>query len=85
MKQDWRTAPLDPRQQALCGFAERLTLAPASMSRADVDALRAAGLDDRAVLDAVQVIGYFNYINRLVEALGVPLEDDMPARQGASS
>lgn len=50
------------------------------MREDDVRALRAAGIDDRGVLDAIQVISYFNYINRLVEATGVPLEDFMPPK-----
>jgi len=53
------------------------------MRREDVETLRRAGLDDRAILDAVQVAGYFNYINRLVEALGVPPEDFMPPHEEA--
>ena len=44
------------------------------MAQADVDALRAAGFDDRAVHDATQVVSYFNYINRVADALGVELE-----------
>ncbi len=77
MKADWTRASLTPRRRALCEFAAKLTREPAAMREQDVQALRAAGLDDREILDAVQVIGYFNYINRLVEALGVPPEDFM--------
>lgn len=80
VKRDFRTAALTPRQRALCEFAERLTARPAAMDEAQVRALRAAGLDDRAILDAVQVIGYFNYINRLVAALGVEPEDFMKGK-----
>jgi alkylhydroperoxidase family enzyme len=40
-----------------------------------VTALRAAGWDDRAIHDAVQVCAYFNYINRIAEGLGVDHED----------
>lgn len=39
-----------------------------------MDALRAAGFDDTAIHDAAQVIAYFNYINRVADALGVDLE-----------
>jgi alkylhydroperoxidase family enzyme len=45
------------------------------MSPADLDELRAAGLDDPAIHDAVQVIAYFNYITRIADALGVEPED----------
>jgi alkylhydroperoxidase family enzyme len=45
------------------------------MTPADLDVLRSHGLDDRAIHDAVQVIGYFNYITRVADALGVEPED----------
>ena len=48
------------------------------MSAADLEELRAAGLDDAALHDAVQVIAYFNYINRVADALHVDLEPGMP-------
>ncbi len=44
------------------------------MTAADVESLRSGGLDDRAIHDAVQIIGYFNYINRVADALGVEPE-----------
>lgn len=44
------------------------------MREADVAALRAEGFDDVAIHDAIQVIGYFNYINRIADALHVDLE-----------
>jgi uncharacterized peroxidase-related enzyme len=62
---------------ALCAYAEKLTLTPAKMTEADVSAMRAAGFDDVAVHDAVQVIGYFNYINRIADAIHVDLEPEM--------
>jgi alkylhydroperoxidase family enzyme len=45
------------------------------MSPADLEGLRARGLDDPAIHDAVQVIAYFNYITRIADALGVEPED----------
>ena len=72
---DWRTASLAPVDRALCEFAAKLTHHPHDMTPADLDALRAHGLDDRAIHDAVQVIAYFNYINRVADALGVESED----------
>jgi len=50
------------------------------MAAADVAALRAQGFDDRAIHDATAVIGYFNYINRVADALDVELEPEMPRR-----
>ena len=75
LARDWRSAPLSRVDQALCGFAAKLTNTPSQMSPADLDGLRAVGLDDRAIHDATQVIGYFNYINRVADALGVEPED----------
>jgi len=54
------------------------------MQRADVESLRAAGLDDAGVHEAVQVIAYFNYINRVADGLGVDLEPGMPPRDSES-
>jgi uncharacterized peroxidase-related enzyme len=71
---DCRTAELDGAERALCAFAEKLSLAPAEMAEADLAPLRAAGLDDVAIHDAVQVIAYFNYINRVADALHVEVE-----------
>ena len=45
------------------------------MTAADVTALRQAGLHDVAIHDATQVAAYFNYINRVADALGVEPED----------
>ncbi len=75
---DWRTAPLEPVDRALCAYAEKLTREPWAMRREDVETLRAQGLDDSAVHEAVQVIAYFNYINRVADALHVDLEPGMP-------
>ncbi|MEW6323630.1 MAG: peroxidase [Acidobacteriota bacterium] len=75
---DWRSAPLADTDRALCAFAEKLTRTPQAMTRDDVEALRALGLDDRAVHDAVQVIAYFNAITRVADALGVELDEGAP-------
>jgi alkylhydroperoxidase family enzyme len=56
------------------------------MGPGDVAALRGAGASDRAIHDLVQVVSYFNYINRVADALGTDLEDFMtagPARHGS--
>lgn len=44
------------------------------MDAGDIARLRAAGLDDQGISSATQVIAYFNYINRIAEGLGVPME-----------
>ena len=75
---DWRTAALSDLDRALCAYAEKLTRTPAAMTEADVELLRSRGLDDVAVHDAIQVIAYFNYINRVADAVHVDLEPGMP-------
>ena len=75
MVRDWRKAPLTPVNRALCELAEKLTHRQRQMSPADLDELRARGLDDPAIHDAVQAIAYFNYITRIADALGVEPED----------
>ena len=68
---------LTPRQKALCRFAEMVTRAPAAMDARHVETLRQHGLTDRDILDAVQIISYFNYINRVADALGIDPEPEM--------
>lgn len=72
---DWRQADLSEADRALCSHAEKLTLHQNDVSPADLDRLRAHGFDDRAIHDATQVIGYFNYITRVADGLGVEPED----------
>jgi len=74
VRSDWRTAGLDGKTEALLEYCEQLTQSPSEMTGADVQRLRAAGWDDRAVHDAAQVIAYFNYINRVADGLGVDPE-----------
>lgn len=78
LQEDWRRAELPPADRALCLYAEKLTREPAAMGEADVEVLRAAGFDDVAIHDAIQVIAYFNYINRVADAVHVELEPEMP-------
>lgn len=62
------------RQRALCDYAAKMTREPASMTAADLNPLREAGLSDEAILDVVEVAAYFNYINRVADALGIDPE-----------
>lgn len=78
VKRDYRTARLSERQLALCEFAEKLTRTPWEMTREDIERLKSVGLNDRDILDAVEIIGWFNYINRVADALGVDPEPGLP-------
>jgi uncharacterized peroxidase-related enzyme len=72
---------LPERMAALCHYALKLTVRPSEMTAGDVEALRRAGCSDRDVVDVDQVAAYFNYVNRVVDGLGVELEDDWPERE----
>lgn len=47
------------------------------MSRSDVEGLRRAGFPDEDIHDIVQIVSFFNYINRVADALGIPPEPEM--------
>lgn len=73
---NWRQAKLSPREEAMCAYAEKLTLRPAEMTEEDLTPLREADLTDHEILEMVQVIGMFNLTNRISSALGfVPNEE----------
>jgi uncharacterized peroxidase-related enzyme len=70
-------AAVTPRERALLAYADKLTLRPADMTAADVEALRKAGLDDRSIHDACAIVAYFAFVNRIADGLGVELESHM--------
>ena len=77
VQRDYHSAGLIPREVALLDFAVKLTKAPAGTSRNDLDFLRGHGFSDEQLVDAVQCIGYFNFINRVLDGLGVDPEPGM--------
>jgi uncharacterized peroxidase-related enzyme len=67
----------EPRERAMLVYARKLTLDPASVSEADLERLRAAGMDDGEILEVNQVAAYFAYANRTVQGLGVTTDGDV--------
>jgi len=65
------------RELELMRYTEKLTLRPGEMQELDVARLREAGVDDGEILEANQIIGYFNYVNRCLNGLGVTTENDV--------
>ena len=63
------------RGNARCDFAVKLTHAAATVEAGDIDELGAQGLDDATISDAIQVVGYFNYVTRVADGVGI---DDEP-------
>ena len=66
----------DGAELALMHYAKKLTVTPGSMTEADVLLLRQEKLDDGQILEANQIVGYFNYVNRLLNGLGVTTAGD---------
>lgn len=67
---NWRQADLPEREAAMAAYAEKLTLEPADVTEADLEPLRAVGLDDHQLMELVQVVAMFNLTNRVSSALG---------------
>ena len=78
LKNGYETADLDSRDRAMLDYAAKLTREPWNMRESDLDALREAGFSDSAILDICQVTGYFAFVNRLADGLGVELEHYWP-------
>jgi uncharacterized peroxidase-related enzyme len=71
LKRDWRTANLDEKDRAMLTYVEKLTQNPVSVWRDDMEALRAVGFDETAILQITLIASFFNYINRVADGLGV--------------
>ncbi len=74
LSEDFREADLTPNDRAMLDYAAKLTREPWAMVEADVEALRSVGFTDSAILDINQATGYFAFVNRLADGLGVELE-----------
>jgi uncharacterized peroxidase-related enzyme len=70
---------------AMLAYARKLTLSPGAMVAGDLAPMRAAGVDDGQILEVNQIVGYFNYVNRLLNGLGVTLEGDIVGYYTGSS
>lgn len=73
---DWRTAPVDERLRAMLGYLEKMSLRPDELGPADLEPLRAAGLSDRAIEDAVYVCAAFQVIIRVADAFEFHVPDE---------
>ena len=73
---DYRRAELDERTRALCDFAVLLTREPSATSAEHVEELRGHGWSDEGIHDAIQVVSFFNYINRVADGVGIGREPE---------
>jgi len=71
IRRDFRTAPIDERDRAMLEYAAQITRDASQVTDEQHARLRAAGFDDRAILQITLIAAWFNYINRVADALGV--------------
>jgi alkylhydroperoxidase family enzyme len=74
LRRDWRSAPIEENERVMLGYVEKLTKDATTVSRDDIEGLRAAGFDDTGILQINLIASWFNYINRVADGLGVARE-----------
>ncbi len=74
LRDDYRKAPISEQDRAMLDYVAQLTRDATRISRDDLERLRAAGFDDRGILQITLIASWFNYINRVADALGVGRE-----------
>jgi uncharacterized peroxidase-related enzyme len=71
LRHDFRTAPIEAADRVMLEYVSQVTRDATKVSRADHDCLRTAGFDDRGILQITLIAAWFNYVNRVADALGV--------------
>jgi uncharacterized peroxidase-related enzyme len=74
LQEDYTKAPITAAERAMINYVVKLTKDATKVSPRDHESLRAAGFDDRAILQITLIASWFNYINRVADALGVGRE-----------
>jgi uncharacterized peroxidase-related enzyme len=71
LQQDYRSAPISESDRTMLDYVVKLTRDATKVSPDDHAKLRAAGFDDRGILQITLIASWFNYVNRVADALGV--------------
>jgi uncharacterized peroxidase-related enzyme len=71
LQRDYKTAPITDQERAMVDYVVKLTKDATKCSPKDHEALRAVGFDDRGIVQITLIASWFNYINRVADALGV--------------
>ena len=71
LQDDYKTAPISEQDKVMLDYVMQLTRDATRISQQDHERLRAAGFDDRGILQITLIASWFNYINRVADALGV--------------
>ncbi|MBC8413153.1 MAG: peroxidase [Nitrospira sp.] len=77
IQEDYTKVDFDAPTRGLLDYAVKLTLEVKGMTGSDIETLKGHGFTDTDILDAVHLISYFNFINRVLDALGAEPEPDM--------
>jgi uncharacterized peroxidase-related enzyme len=74
LEKDYPTAPITPQERVMVDYVVKLTRDATRVWKDDIEGLRAVGFDDRGILQITLIASWFNYINRVADALGVGRE-----------
>ena len=71
LQQDYKTAPISETERVMLDYVTQITKDATRISQQDHERLRMVGFDDRGILQITLIASWFNYINRVADALGV--------------
>ena len=71
LQEDYKTAPISEQDKVMLDYVVQLTRDATRISAQDHERLRSAGFDDKGILQITLIASWFNYINRVADALGV--------------
>jgi uncharacterized peroxidase-related enzyme len=71
LREDYQSAPISEQDRVMLHYVVQLTKDATKLTPQDHDKLRAVGFDDKAILQITLIAAWFNYINRVADALGV--------------
>ena len=74
LEKDYTTAPISTQDRVMLDYVVKLTKDATKVWKDDIEGLRKAGFDDRGILQITLIASWFNYINRVADALGVGRE-----------
>jgi uncharacterized peroxidase-related enzyme len=74
LEKDYTTAPITPQERVMLDYVVKLTRDATKVWKTDIEGLRVAGFDDQGILQITLIASWFNYINRVADALGVGRE-----------
>lgn len=78
MQEDYQSAPISEQDRVMLDYVVQITNDATRISPGDHDRLRAVGFDDRGILQITLIASWFNYINRVADALGVGRDTPPP-------